>query len=179
MTVSQPKVLYVLRHAKSSWDDQLLPDHDRPLSQRGRKAVRLLGEHLREIDLRPALVLCSSARRTQDTLRGVLGDYPAEIEPELYGASCKQLIERLSKVGPDLASLMVIGHNPALQMLVLKLATKPGASPLREDPESWLAQIERKFPTGALATLELKGEWAELMANGAKLVDYIRPKALA
>jgi len=178
-TVPQPKLLYVLRHAKSSWDDPMLPDHDRPLSQRGRKAVRILSEHVRDIGLEPALVLCSSARRTQETLRGVLDGRPAQIEPELYSASCKQLIERLRAVDPALSSVMVIGHNPALQMLVLKLATQPGSSSLRDAPDSPLAQIERKFPTGALATLELKGGWAELGANGATLTAYVRPKSLA
>ena len=177
--MSQPKLLYVLRHAKSSWDDPLLPDHDRPLSQRGRNAVRLLSEHARQIELDPALVLCSSARRTQETLHGVLDGHPAQIERELYGASCKQLIERLREIDPQVPSVMVIGHNPALQMLVLKLATKPGSSPLRDDPDSSLAQIERKFPTGALATLALKGPWSELAANTATLTDYVRPKSLA
>lgn len=177
--MSQPKVLYVLRHAKSSWDDQLLADHDRPLSPRGLKAVRLLAEHVRATELQPALVLCSSARRTQETLRGVLDGSPAQIEPELYGASCRQLIERLRTVDPELSSVMVIGHNPALQMLVLKLATRPGSSPLKDDPDSSLAQIERKFPTGALATLALRGSWSELAADTAALTDYVRPKALA
>ena len=177
--MSQPKVLYVLRHAKSSWDDQLLPDHDRPLSQRGRKAVQLLAEHARAIDLSPALVLCSSSRRTQETLHGVLDGAPASIEGDLYGASWRQLIERLRRVPAETSSVMVIGHNPAMQMLVLKLTTQPGSSPLHDDPESALAQIERKFPTGALATLTLVGAWSELGPNTATLVDYVRPKALA
>jgi phosphohistidine phosphatase len=177
--VSQPKVLYVLRHAKSSWDDQLLPDHDRPLSQRGRTAVGLLAEHARAIDLKPALVLCSSSRRTQETLQGVLDGYPASIEVELYGASWRQLIERLRRVPAETASVMVIGHNPAMQMLVLRLATKPGSSPLHDDPDSPLAQIERKFPTGALATVQLTGGWGELAPHTVTLLDYIRPKALA
>jgi phosphohistidine phosphatase len=177
--VSSPKILYVLRHAKSSWDDPLLADHDRPLSLRGRKAVRLLGEHVRAIGLEPELVLCSSSRRTQETLQGVLGDRPASIEPELYGASAKQLIERLRAVPADVSSVIVIGHNPAMQMLVLRLASTPGSSPLKDDPESPLGLIERKFPTGALATLGLSGPWSDLAAGGAILLDYVRPKALA
>jgi phosphohistidine phosphatase len=176
--VVQPKLLYVLRHAKSSWDDALLSDHDRPLSPRGYKAVRLLAEHVRAVEVDPALVLCSSARRTQETLHGVLDGHPASIEPELYGASWRQLIERLRGVPANTPSVMVIGHNPAVQMLVLKLATEPGSSPLHDAPDSALGQIERKFPTGALATLELHSDWAGLAPHTATLLDYVRPKAL-
>ena len=176
--MAQPKLLYVLRHAKSSWDDPLLTDHDRPLSPRGRKAVRLLAEHVRAVDLDPALVLCSTARRTQETLHGVLDGHPALIERELYGATWRQLIERIKAVSPQTPSVMVIGHNPAVQMLVLKLAAEPGSSPLHDAPDSPLAQIERKFPTGALATLELDGTWGDFSQGRARLVDYVTPRQL-
>jgi phosphohistidine phosphatase len=177
--VSSPKQLYLLRHAKSSWDDQLLADHDRPLSPRGQKAVKLLAEHFRTVGIEPEHILCSSSRRTCETLEGVLGDVPALVEPALYGASCRELIARLHRVPPDVSSVLLVGHNPAMQMLVLKLASAGGRGRPVAEPDSPLQQIERKFPTGALATLEFDGEWSELAAGRSRLLGYVRPKALA
>jgi phosphohistidine phosphatase len=103
---------------------------------------------------------------------------PASIERELYGATWRQVIDRLHGVPSETRSVMVIGHNPAMQMLTLKLTTKGGSTPPHDDPNSPLAQIERKFPTGALATLRLTGGWPELAPNTATLLDYVRPKGL-
>src|SRR5512135_47045 len=82
------KRLFVLRHAKSSWDDPGLDDHERPLAPRGRRAVKSLGEYLRKHQIQPSQVLCSPARRTRETLEGVDPGGELVVEPELYGASC-------------------------------------------------------------------------------------------
>jgi phosphohistidine phosphatase len=158
--------LYVLRHAKSSWDDPVLDDRERPLAPRGRKAAKLLSEHLRSERIEPALVLCSPARRTRETLQRV--DPPGErlIEDELYLASAGDWIERLKHVTDDVGSVMAIGHNPALQMLVLTLAGPNDA-------------IQDKFPTAALATLALDCSWSELEPGRASLTALVRPKDLA
>src|SRR5581483_6692958 len=136
------RTLYVLRHAKSSWDDPSQRDHDRPLAQRGKRAVKLLAEHFETNAIRPELVLCSTARRTQETLQGVHPGGQTLIEPELYTATVIDLLERLRRVPPEIGSVMVIGHNPAMQMLVLRLA-RP-----QPDPGDRLADVRRKFPTG-------------------------------
>jgi phosphohistidine phosphatase len=165
--------LYVLRHVKSSWDDPGVPDHDRPLAPRGRRALAVLADYVAANDIRPELVLCSSSRRTRDTLEGIAVGGQHLIEAPLYGASCDQLIERLRRLPPETASVMVIGHNPAMQMLILRLAGgKAGLS------TGLLAEIERKFPTGALAKLSVRCEWPDLKAGCAELSDYVRPKAL-
>jgi phosphohistidine phosphatase len=177
--MSDAKRLYVLRHAKSSWDDPVLPDHERPLSRRGQKAVALLAEHVQGIGLEPAVILCSPARRTRETLAGVLPGHDALIEPELYGASANDLLNRLTRLPAGTESVMIVGHNPSVQSLVLKLAG-PAAPPARNgEDESPLQMIERKFPTAALATLAILGEWAQLRPGAAALLDYVRPKALA
>ena len=95
-----PKQLFVLRHAKSSWEDPGLDDHDRPLAPRGRRAVKLLGQHIHDSGIRPDLVLCSSSRRTLETLESVAPGGEVLIEPELYAASASEIIERLRQV-PD------------------------------------------------------------------------------
>jgi phosphohistidine phosphatase len=160
------KHLYVLRHAKSSWDDPELSDHERPLAPRGRKAAELLAEHLRKEAIQPQLVLSSSARRTQETLDRVDPTGERVIEDELYGATAGSWIERLNRVPEETESVMVIGHNPALQMLVLALAGPDDA-------------VRDKFPTGALATLAFDVPWSELQPGSATLTALVRPKDLA
>jgi phosphohistidine phosphatase len=168
------KQLFVLRHAKSSWDDPGLDDHERPLAQRGRRAVKVLAEHLQKQGIKPGQVLCSPARRTVETLEGVGLDGEALIEGKLYTATGSEIIERLRQIPEEVDSVMVIGHNPAMQMLVLRLAsTAVGA---REG--SNLADVERKFPTGALATLTFDCAWGELGPGRAELTALVRPKDL-
>jgi phosphohistidine phosphatase len=167
------KRLFVLRHAKSSWDDPGLDDHDRPLAPRGRRAASALAAHVRDEGIDPALVLCSAARRTRETLEGVSPPGEWVIEPELYGASADDLLTRLRQVPEEVAAVMVIGHNPALQMLVLRLTSRgDGAHGLLED-------VQRKFPTGALATLEFDRAWSAAAPGCATLVSYVRPKQLS
>jgi phosphohistidine phosphatase len=166
--MSETRRLYVLRHAKSSWDEPGERDHDRPLAPRGRRAARLLARYVRENQIQPELILCSTARRAIETLEGV--DPPGErsIDSLLYGAGYEQLLERLRDLPRELRSAMIVGHNPALQVLVLQLA-RSGEG---------LDDIGRKYPTGALATLEFAVPWSELAAGAAELTGYVTPKAL-
>jgi phosphohistidine phosphatase len=167
------KQLFVLRHAKSSWDDPGLADHERPLAPRGRRAVEAIAAHLHAEGVTPELVLCSSARRTRETLEGVGVGGEHVIESDLYGASCEEVLERLHRVPDEVGSVMLVGHNPTLQALVLRLADDDGAS-----SGSYLAEVRRKFPTGALATLTFVGAWEELSPRSARLASYVRPKSL-
>ena len=96
------------------------------------------------------------------------------IEPELYGASCSEVMERLHQVPADVVSVMVIGHNPAMQMLVLRLAAAGG----QPHDGSGLADVQRKFPTGALAEVVFECDWSELAPGCAKLAGLVRPKDL-
>ena len=167
------KQLFLLRHAKSSWDDSDLVDHDRPLAPPGRRAVKFIAEHQSREGVRPALVLCSSSQRTRETLDGIV---PAlserlsvQIERELYAASEQSLLDRLRAVEDRVESLMLIGHNPGMEQLALSLS---GAG-------HKLAALRRKYPTGALATLEFGGRWGDLRPGHAELTDFVTPKELA
>ncbi len=176
------KQLFVLRHAKSSWDDPGLDDHDRPLAPRGQRAAKLLAAHVREHQIRPQQVICSSARRTLETCEGVDPGGEIVIEPELFAASAGDVLERLHRVPEATASVMVIGHNPALQVLVLRLIGANGRNSFLVDrdeaPDSMRAELQRKFPTGALATLSFDCAWNELSAGRAQLLDLVRPRDL-
>jgi phosphohistidine phosphatase len=157
--------LYLLRHAKSSWKEEGLADRDRPLARRGRRAAKAIRRHLREQGVDPELVLCSPARRARETLEGIepaLGRGGVRVEPELYGASADALLARLREVPGAVRSVMVIGHNPALQELAVLLAG-----------------LEGKFPTGALATLAFRGrDWTALDRGTAELIEFVRPRDL-
>lgn len=164
------KRVYLLRHAKSSWDDPGLADHDRPLAPRGRRAAKLLAKHLRSERIAPDLVLCSSAQRARETLEGIaaaLGP-DVQVEPDLYGASAGELLGRLQTIPDATQSVMLIGHNPAIEGLTLSLA---------ESGEQ-LGDVERKYPTGALATLTFEGSWAELEPGAATLAGFVKPRDL-
>jgi phosphohistidine phosphatase len=142
------KRLYLLPHAKSSWSDPSLADEERPLAPRGRKAAKKMAKELRRREIRPKLVLSSSSQRTQETLELIassLDDPPVEVEEGLYGAGSDALLARVRAVSDTVGSVLVVGHNPGLQDLALRLT--PGSERLIE-----------KFPTGALAAFELDAE---------------------
>lgn len=165
--------LYLLRHAKSSWADPTLPDHERPLAARGRRDAKRIAKHLARLGTEPELVLCSTAERTRETLellRPALGATPAvRLEARLYAASSDELLERIRGVPEAVASVMLIGHNPGLHQLALVLASA-GAE---------LERLEAKFPTAALATLTLPNTtWSRLSQADALLTGYVVPKQL-
>jgi phosphohistidine phosphatase len=164
--------LHLLRHAKSSWDDQALSDRDRPLAPRGRRAATRIARWAREHHVRPQLVITSSAVRARETLQGVLpglGEPEVSIEVALYAASAETLLQRVRAVPDEVDEAMLVGHNPGLGDLILSLAA-PGE--LRD-------RAEAKVPTGALATLEAKiASWSELEPGGARLVSFIVPREL-
>jgi phosphohistidine phosphatase len=166
------KRILLLRHAKSSWKDSSLADHDRPLAGRGRRAAKAICGHLRDEGTEPALVLCSTARRARETLQRIepaLGRGKVRVERELYAASADALLERLRRLPDRIDSVLVIGHNPGLEQLALRLA-RPGAA---------VDALATKFPTGALATLELDGDsWRGLGPGSAELTAFVRPRDL-
>jgi phosphohistidine phosphatase len=165
------KRLYLLRHAKSSWKDTSLPDHERPLAGRGRRAAKAIARHLREQDLQPQLVLCSTARRARETLELIqpaLGAATVEFEHDLYAASADALLERLRRVPDTVAAVMLIGHNPGVQGLADILA---GAA----EGDARERMNRRGFPAAGFALLSFDGPWKSLEPGVAILRDYWAP----
>jgi phosphohistidine phosphatase len=165
--------LYLLRHAKSSWADPTLPDHERPLAPRGRRDGKRIAKHLVRLGIEPELVLCSSAERTLETLelmrRGLSATSTVMLETELYAASCDRLLERIRAVPEAVTSVMLIGHNPGLHDVAVVLASA-GAE---------LERLKAKFPTAALATLALPNTtWSQLSQADAVLAAYVVPTQL-
>lgn len=166
--------MYLLRHAKSSWDDPDRPDHERPLAPRGVRDAKRMAGHLRDGHVEPELVICSSARRTVDTLEPLRTAFPDAtilVEDEVYAASESRLLDRLRRIPEGVGSAMLIGHNPGLQDLAVSLAGR-GDQDLRQ-------RLESKFPTAALTTFAIEdGAWSSLEPGAAELVGFVTPKEL-
>lgn len=163
--------LLVLRHAKSSWDDAALADHDRPLSARGVAAAEALRAYFQERELAPDLALCSTARRTQETLAALRLAAAAQLERGLYHASEGALITRLRELDDARARVLLVGHNPGLEALVRALT---GAA---DEPAA--RRLTKGMKTGTLAELELPiASWRELEPAQGRLIRFTRPKDL-
>jgi phosphohistidine phosphatase len=168
------KTLYLLRHAKSSWKNRL-DDFDRPLNKRGRDAAKAIGRFLAEKQIHPSQVLCSSSRRTRETLARIQDEtgtpLPARFEKGLYLADAGALLRRVKRLNDSLQSVMLVGHNPGLEQLALALA---GGS-----DDALSREVAAKFPTCGLAVLESEvGRWGDLQPGRATLTQFVRPRDL-
>jgi phosphohistidine phosphatase len=164
--------LHLLRHAKSSWDEPGLDDHERPLTPRGQRAAARLAVWIGEHGPRPQLVLCSTAvraRQTLDLVADALGEPPVELEEALYHASAGELAARVRRLDDGLLDVLVVGHNPGLHDVALMLAAP---SPERDE-------IVAKLPTGALVAIELDVPWARVAGEGpGRIVSLVVPRRL-
>jgi len=160
------KTLLILRHAKSSWDDSSLDDHERPLNERGERDAPRMGALIRKQRLLPDLVISSDATRTRTTAAAMAAaaGYTGEtlFDARLYHASTAEILSVLRDVPrADTGTVMIVGHNPGLEELIRHLTNQ------RED-----------FPTAALAQITLPiDEWSELASSTrGTLVGLWRPK---
>lgn len=169
------KTLTLLRHAKSTWDDPVARDFDRPLNPKGRRAARTVGRELRALGLTFDQVLASPALRVVETLREIGEGYGRPLVPEhnqtLYLAGATALLERVQRVDDRVERLLLVGHNPGLEQLVLLLT--------REDGDGLRGEAERKYPTATVAEISLAVDrWADVAEGGGTLARFIRPRDL-
>ena len=158
------KILFLFRHAKSSWDDDSLSDFDRPLNDRGIAAAPFMGEVMAGRGYVPSIVVSSPANRAASTAKLVkeAGDLPGEIrfDDRIYEASPNTLRQVIAELDDNLDSAMAVGHNPGMEGFIRYLT----------------GEIER-MPTAALAVIELEiDKWSEINADSGKLVEIITPK---
>jgi phosphohistidine phosphatase len=165
--------LWLLRHAKSSWDDPEMEDVDRPLAPRGARAADRMRDYLDAEGIRPDMVLCSSALRTRETLGRILAGLGPKltvwIEPSVYSFEADQLLDRLREVPADVGSVMLIGHNPAMQELASMLAAEGER----------LDDLRKGFPTAALAELNVPVDsWDQLTPGSGRLERFVVPREI-
>ncbi len=166
-------MLHLLRHAKSSWKEEV-EDHERPLNRRGREAARRVGRALPAAVGTLDLVLCSSARRTRETLELIVAELAVRpqsvIEDELYEASKDELIDRLRRLAEEIGNVLLIGHNPGLHDLAIAIADTNRAG-LR-------ALSSGRFPTAARASFRVAEPWSGFGRLRCELVDYVTAESL-
>ncbi len=170
------KTLFLLRHAKSGFDEPPVRDVDRALNAKGRRAARTIGRHLRDTDARFDHVLASPARRVAETLAEVEAGYgrglSAVVDKRLYLACVDTLLDLIHALPPEAASALLVAHNPGLEELVLLLVPDRADQPLRDD-------VEVKFPTASVAELAFEGEgWGAVVENAGELRRFTRPRDL-
>lgn len=161
------KTLFLMRHAKSSWKDDSLADHERPLKKRGKKDTKLIAKELKKNDLIPDLIISSSAVRAKETaelLAEALG-YKGKIEisDDLYMGEPQDYVNALNGIKEKYDSVMIVGHNPGL--------------------EAYLQIIDgeiESMPTGSLGYLMLaEEEWEAIsLETMGDLIGFWKPKDL-
>jgi phosphohistidine phosphatase len=144
------KTLLILRHAKSSWKKPDLPDHDRPLNKRGKKEAPKVGQYLKEKDLVPDLILCSTARRAMETAQAVADacgfEGKLEYHQDLYLSEPSIYLDILRCLPDEARRVMVVGHNPDVEELL-----------------TMLTEVDEHLTTSALAVVDLPiSSWEEL-----------------
>ena len=160
------RTLYLLRHAKSSWDDPALADFDRPLNERGRRSAPLIAGFMREKGIRPDLVISSPAVRARQTAELVAGtegiDVPIKFDERIYEAHPLDLLKVVRGADESIAELMLVGHNPGLEELTERLTGE-----------------RERLPTAALVRIELHADdWPQVEEGCGRLDWVVTPRAL-
>lgn len=168
--------LTLLRHAKSSWNDPVARDFDRPLNSRGKKAAHRIGHWMREKGLVFDVVLASPAVRVFETLDHLGHGLGLALEPtfneRIYLGSAATLIELIQESETAGAHILLVGHNPGLEDMVLELAGDDMSGPM-------LASVAEKLPTGAVVELEFDcDDWRDIGPGSGIIVRFTRPRDL-
>jgi phosphohistidine phosphatase len=172
------KRLITFRHAKSGWDQPAVRDFDRALNDKGRRAAATMGRHLRSAGVRFDRIPASPAVRVTETLDAMLDGYGRTVAPSwdrrIYLASAATLLEIVQETPDSVESLLIAGHNPGIEDLVLMLSSAAG-----EEEIATRTSIGEKYPTASIAELTFAVDrWDEVEEGGGHLVRFTRPRDL-
>ena len=160
------RTLILTRHAKSSWDDPDMCDHERPLNGRGRRSADAIGTWLRDNGFRPDQVLCSSAKRTRETYERMGFDTAPEVTDNLYLVTANQILRELSEASGK--TVMLLGHSPGIGQFAAEIL-----GDIPEHPKF------PAYPTGATLVARFDiDSWDRLAWRGGELVDFVVPREL-
>ncbi|MXO72564.1 histidine phosphatase family protein [Alteraurantiacibacter buctensis] len=166
------KLLGLLRHAKSDWDDLTLRDFDRGLNKRGKKGAALMGAHIVAHGEQWDKIIASPAARVKATLAASELPQPITFADEAYLGDAATLLGLLREHGGDARAVLLAGHNPGLQELVLQLVPA-------EAENDQFGDLLEKFPTAAFAVLELDiADWRDARPGCGRLTHFARPRDL-
>ena len=167
--------LMILRHAKSDWPFGV-DDRERPLAKRGRKACPLMGRYMADEALVPDLAVVSTARRARETWKLTRPAFGREIvrldEPRIYEASAGAILDVIRETQPGVRTLLLVGHNPGMHDLALKL--------VGEASQSDLARLRLKYPTAGLVVIDFKiAHWSDASEGLGRLERFETPTSVA
>jgi len=170
------KTLTLLRHAKSSWDDPVARDFDRPLNGKGQRAALAVGRYLRSEGMTFDHVVASPAIRIVETVEQIESGYGCDLAPiwdrRVYLASAGSLLDIVHELPAQARTALLLGHNPGLEDLILTLIPDRAGDALRDS-------VEEKFPTAAIAEMTFDvADWTAIRADSGRLVRFIRPRDL-
>jgi phosphohistidine phosphatase len=159
------KKLFMLRHAKSSWDNHDLADFDRPLNAEGLEAAPFMGNFFYEKQVQPDVIISSPAKRAKQTAilvrESAQFDSKIQYEEKVYEASPLTLVQIISALDDKHESLLLVGHNPGFEGLI-KLLTGEALD----------------LPTAGFVTINLQiNSWSETTAGSGKLELFTSPKS--
>jgi phosphohistidine phosphatase len=160
------RVLYLVRHAKSSWKDRSLADIDRPLNKRGKRTSPEMGQRMAEQGHYPDLIISSPANRARTTARNIarelgIDESAIRIDHDLYFTGSGGMLNVLEQVDERFHSVMLVGHNPSMTDLMNRLSG---------------TQVYN-MPTCAIAIIGFDMDsWAEVRLTDGKLLGYDYPK---
>jgi phosphohistidine phosphatase len=168
------KRLIILRHAKSGWDVPVARDYDRPINDRGQRASVAMGEYVKQTGLQIDSIVASPAIRVSETLDLFVPAAGLTLETHwdrrIYLASSASLIEVLHDIPDHADNVMMAGHNPGLEDLILELVPDDGTSAARDI-------VEDQFPTAAIAVLDIPVDrWTDVGKPVAALTTLTRPR---
>jgi phosphohistidine phosphatase len=162
------KKLYLLRHAEAA-NPQGVGDHKRPLTENGKRMCKMMSQYLAEKNIAPEVVLCSDALRTMTTAKEVFSGRGVKItaNKKLYNANLGVILKELAKIGDDVVEMMVVGHNPAMQQLVLMLA--------RPEDRISLQAVKAEYPPCTLTGYSFNiSQWCEVEPGYGQLEMCIK-----
>ncbi len=161
------KTIFFVRHAKSSWDDLRLPDHDRPLNNRGKSDAIAMGEYLVEKASKIDIVISSSARRAKSTAKRIDDLVNSEnfiVEPKLYHASAREIFGVIANIHPEVESALIVAHNPGMTDMINMFS------------EEDIINV----PTAGVFKVDFDiNDWQEADTYNGKLDFFIYPKMLS
>lgn len=162
------KTLYIIRHAKAEDRSLTMKDFDRELTENGKSDAVLIGKELNQLQVKPTMILTSSAKRAVQTAEIIVNELDLSIEnivghENIYDASLKSILEVISQSPDKVSTLMIFGHNPSFKDLVNYLGNK----------------IFAKLPKGSVVSLTFDtNNWSEIRKRSGKLTYYEFPKNL-
>jgi len=169
------KRLILMRHAKTEPWTEGVDDHGRGLMPSGREEAKEVAHMLRQKGWRPDLVLASTARRTRETLAllsDVLPECDFRFNDDLYLATDRGITDILDSL-KEAGCIMLIGHNPGLHDLCIRMVREGGAS-----DQQAMTRLAQELPTGAAALFETKEE-APFATHAFSLAGFINPRDLS